>query len=284
MAGQRSKLKLWRVLDILNDNGLRFELAETRRPGHAIELACGSGAHRICVAAGGDGTVAEVTAGLLRSSHCGPATTALGIIPLGTANVLAHELGLSFHPAGVAAALAHGRTRPLWPGVAEEGTERRLFVQMLGAGVDAQVVHRLPAWSKRVAGRGAYGLQTLRELPRYRFQPIRLRLDGTEHQAFSVIVSKGRLYGGAYLLAPGAQPGEPGFSIALFERGGPLPALVYGAALPLDLLPRVPGLRLLRASRVDIEGNAPAQADGDRAGTAPLAVYDSPGPIQVVVG
>ena len=64
------------------------------------------------VAAGGDGTIAEVASGLMGS----PAR--LGVIPLGTANVLAHELALPFEPRAVAAALAFGRTRPLWPGVA----------------------------------------------------------------------------------------------------------------------------------------------------------------------
>ena len=70
------------------------------------------------VAAGGDGTIAEVANGLLGSS------TRLGVIPLGSANVLAHELALPFEPRAVAAALAFGRTRPLWPGVARGAEER----------------------------------------------------------------------------------------------------------------------------------------------------------------
>ena len=63
------------------------------------------------VAAGGDGTIAEVANGLMGSG------ARLGVIPLGTANVLAHELALPFAPRAVAAALAFGRTRPLWPGM-----------------------------------------------------------------------------------------------------------------------------------------------------------------------
>ena len=103
--------------------------------------------------------------------------------------------------------------------------------------------------------------RSLREAARYRFRPIRLRLDGVEHEAASVIVSKGRLYGGRYLLAPGRTPGARGFTVALFERSGPLAALLYGAALPLDLLPRMPGLRLLRAEEVAIEQRRGAGAD-----------------------
>jgi diacylglycerol kinase (ATP) len=282
VAGRRRTSLLWRVLDVLVANGVRVELAETHAPGHARSLAreaaC-AGASMV-VAAGGDGTIAEVANGLLGSQ------ARLGVIPLGTANVLAHELALPFSPRAVAAALAFGRTRSIWPGLACGAGESRLFVQMLGVGFDADVVHRLPAPLKRALGRGAYVLQTLRELVRYRFMPIRLRLDGQETQAGSVIVCKGRLYGGRFLLAPEACAERPGFSVVLFDRIGPGAALLYGAALPLDLLGRAPGVRHLRALRIDFVGNetVPAQADGEAAGYTPLSVTDAPAPIQVVVG
>ena len=79
---------LWRVLDVLVANGVRVELAETHRAGHAEALAREAvcrGASMV-VAAGGDGTIAEVANGLMGSA------ARLGIIPLGTANVVAHEL------------------------------------------------------------------------------------------------------------------------------------------------------------------------------------------------
>jgi len=279
-AGVRRVGRLWRVLDLMAASGVRIELAETRYPGHAIELARGAAEDGagLVVAAGGDGTIAEVANGL-NGSGC-----RLGVIPLGTANVMAHELQLPFFPREVAAALAFGRTRLIWPGLATGPSGTRLFVQMLGVGFDAQVVQRVPLGLKRGLGRYAYVLQTLRESAQYRFGPIRVRLDGAMFEAASVIVSKGHLYGGCYTLAPGATPTRRGFAVALFDRSGPLSALLYGAALPLDLLPRMPGLRLLRAGQITIDSeHVPAQTDGDFAGTAPLAVCDAPVPIAVVV-
>src|SRR4051812_4423559 len=216
VAGVRRAALLWRVLDVLVANGVRIELVETHRPGHAEALAREAvcrGAPMV-VAAGGDGTIAEVANGLLGS----PAR--LGVIPLGTANVMAHEMALPFEPRAVAAALAFGRTRLLWPGVARGADASRLFVQMLGVGFDAQVVHHVPASLKRNFGRGAYAIQTLREMALYRFTTIRLRLDGEETQAASVIICKGRLYGGRFLLAPTACAAEPGFSVVLFDHSG----------------------------------------------------------------
>jgi len=282
VAGRRRAHLLWRVLDVMVANGIRIDLAETHSPGHAEALARAAAAagETMVVAAGGDGTIAEVANGLLGSG------ARLGVIPLGTANVLAHELALPFAPRAVAAALAFGRTKPLWPGMMRGPTGSRLFVQMLGVGFDAHVVHHLSLPLKRAFGRGAYVVQTLRELVRYRFTPIHLRIDGQDIQAASAIVTKGRLYAGKYLLAPEAMPALAGFSVVLFERTGPGAALLYGAALPCDMLGRAPGVRHLRASRIEVIGNetVPAQADGDAAGFAPVSVYDAPGPIAVVVG
>jgi diacylglycerol kinase (ATP) len=282
VAGRRRAALLWRVLDVLAANGIRLDLAETHRAGHAEALAreAAHGGAAMVVAAGGDGTIAEVANGLMGSR------ARLGVIPLGTANVLAHELALPFAPRAVAAALAFGRTRTLWPGVARGADGSRLFVQMLGVGFDAQVVHRLSLPLKRVLGRGAYVVQSLRETARYRFPPVRLRIDEVETEAASVVISKGRLYGGKYLLAPESRPAEPGFSVVLFGCGGPGAALMYGAALPVGLLGRAPGVRHVRARQIEVVGNAPipVQADGDPAGFSPLTVADAPGPIEVVVG
>jgi diacylglycerol kinase family enzyme len=279
-AGQRRVHRLWDVLDVLAGNGIRVRLLETAYPGHATELAAAAAADgaRLIVAAGGDGTIAEVAAGLAGS----PA--ALGVIPLGTANVLAQELGLPFTPREIASALAFRRTRRLWPGIATGATGTRLFVQMVGVGLDAQVVHHLPRWLKRCLGRTAYVAQTLREMLRYSYRPIQLRIDGAAAEAGSVVVSKGCFYAGHYLLATDARPSEPGFSVALFGGSGPASVLMYGAALTLNLLPRAPGMRFIRAKRVEILGIGPAQADGDPAGDAPLMVQDADSPIEVVVG
>ena len=280
IAGRRRIAALWRVVDVLIANGLQPRIAETQSAGHATLLAREAAGtnERIVVAAGGDGTIAEVAAGLLGS------TSSLGIIPLGTANVLSHELGLPHHAKALAAALAFGRTRTLWPGVAEGTGGDRVFVQMLGVGLDAQVVHRVSHRLKRAIGRQAYTLQTLREIGRYDYLPIRVTLDGIATEAASVVVSKGRFYGGAYTLAPQARCSEPGFSVALFRHSGARAALGYGAALVLDRLGRAHSLELVRATRIEILGGTqPVQADGDPAGMTPIAIRDADMALPVVV-
>ena len=280
-AGRRRVHHLWHVLDVLVGHGVRLEVVETRGSGHASLLArdaVRSGVRQV-VAAGGDGTIAEVTHGMLGAG------ARLGIIPLGTANVLAHELRLGFAASEIAATLVSGRVMTLWPGLAQSDAGSRLFVQMLGIGFDAHVVHRLSRPMKRMIGRGAYVVQTLRELPRYGFETIALEVDGVAYQAGSVIVCKGTLYGGPYMLAPEARPESPGFSVVLFERAGIAAALRASAALPLNRLSRLPGVIRLRARHVAFAGpgGLPAQSDGDAAGCTPLHVTDASAPIDVLV-
>jgi diacylglycerol kinase family enzyme len=283
VAGRRRAASLWRVLDLLVENGVKVEVAETQHAGHATELAreAAREGRRIVVAAGGDGTIAEVANGLLGSA------TMLGIIPLGTANVLSKEYRLPTTPRAVANALAYKRTQLLWPGIARLDSGEHVFVQMIGLGFDGAVVHGLQPLLKRLIGRGAYVWQSLWESVAYRFPRVRLSVDGKAFEAASVVVSKGRLYGGPYLLAPNAAPTAPGFQVALFEHSGTLPALMSGAALPLGLLPRCPGVRVIAGTHVDFfssNGRILTQSDGDALAGTPTMVVDAGSPIPLVVG
>lgn len=282
VAGGTRRRRLARALRALRSAGASLELAETTHPGHARSLAesaarCGV---QLIVAAGGDGTVAEVAAGV-----SGSAAT-LGLLPLGTANVLAHELGVPLRPELAAAVLLGARPVTLWPGMARwaDGTER-IFVQMIGAGFDAAVVQALDPAEKRRLGRGAYLLESVRQLRGYAFPGFEVTLDGgAAAPATSVIISKGRFYAGAYRSLPGASPLHAGFSVLRFPQAGAGGAMLAGLSLPLHALHRVPGVVLSRAGEVRLLGaGVPCQADGDSAGFMPLEVRDAPHPIPFLV-
>ena len=290
VAGRRRAAALWKVLDLLVESGIKVEVAETQYAGHATLLAreAARAGRDMVVAAGGDGTIAEVANGLIGSA------TALGVIPLGTANVLAKEYKLPTSPRAIANTLAYKRTKHLWPGIAKmagangpSAQAEHVFVQMVGLGFDGAVVHGIQPLLKRVLGRGAYVLQSLWESVAYRFPRVKLTVDGKEYEAASVVVTKGRLYGGPYLLAPNAASTQPGFQIALFEHPGTFPALLSGAALPLGLLPHCPGVRVISGRQVEFcPKNLPikTQSAGDALPGTPLRVIDAISPIAMVVG
>lgn len=281
-AGTRRRRRFERVAGALAEAGIRFTVADTAAPGHAETLARDAAAagERIVVAAGGDGTIAEVVNGIAGTG------TQLGVIPIGTANVFAHELGLPFRAAAIAEALKRGRYRKVVPGCCRfDGGRTWLFVQMLGVGLDAAVVAALDGALKRRIGRGAYVIETLCQAAAWTFPRLALALDGTAAGGVQVIATKGRFYGGRFLLAPEARSDAAGLSACVFERGGWWPALCAGAALPLGLLPHLPGLARCRVAVLEIAGPAglPVQADGDLIGATPVTVSDAPSRIAVVV-
>lgn len=282
VAGRRRAGLMWQVISQLVEQGLKVEVAETEHAGHATQLAqqAAQTGIELVIAAGGDGTIAEIAQGLLGSE------TKLGVIPLGTANVLAKEYGLATTARAIAKALVQQNTRALWPGVVHLPNRAHVFVQMLGVGFDGAVVHAVQPGLKRIIGKGAYVWQSLCQAVTYQFPPIALRVDGTLHHAVSVIVSKGRFYGGAHVLAPLAAPDQPGFQVVLFEKAGAWPALLAGAALPFGAVSHCPGVRLVKAHHIEFiasEGPFLAQTDGDALRSTPLSVMDAAQPLSLIV-
>lgn len=99
-----------------------------------------------------------------------------------------------------------------------------------------------------------------------------------------VIATKGRFYGGRFVLAPEAAPDAPGISACVFGRGGWWSALRAGIALPLGLLPGLPGLIRQRVAVLEVAApeGLPVQADGDLIGTTPVVITDAATRIAVV--
>ena len=103
--------------------------------------------------------------------------------------------------------------------------------------------------------------------------------------AASVVVCKGRLYGGRTCWRPMRSPSAPGFTVALFGAGGTLATLGYGAALPLNLLPHAPGLRCCAGARSKSAPTARPRPGRRRPRRrTPVLVRDAASSIEVVVG
>src|SRR5205823_13024267 len=98
------------------------------------------------VAAGGDGTLNAVANGLAGTNRT------LAALRLGTANVLAREIGLPRDPERLAELIAAGPARPIWPG----RVDSRLFLVMASSGFDAETVAAVNPRLKRRLGRLAF--------------------------------------------------------------------------------------------------------------------------------
>jgi len=279
-AGRRRRGLVDEVVRLVRDAGWSVDLVDTAGAGDARRLAetCDAERHPVIAVAGGDGTINEVVNGLSRRSDDGPA---LAIVPLGTANVLAHELGLQVRAREVAETMMAGRELLMRPGEAASASGGpRCFSLMAGAGFDAKVVAGVTASLKRRFGKAAYVWRSLIEARRYRPVRYRVEVDGRVCEAASVIVTRARMYAGPYVVAPGAALGDGLLHVCLFERWGRWQTLRFGLALLLGRLPRTVGFRVVTGRDVKISvlsdaGEArrqPVQIDGDDALVLPVSI------------
>ncbi|MFQ5468432.1 MAG: diacylglycerol/lipid kinase family protein [Kiloniellaceae bacterium] len=279
----RARAGLFRAcLAALEAGGCAPTVRATRGPGEARALACAAAVEGadLVIAAGGDGTIGEIVNGLAGTR------VPLAIVPLGTANVLAREIGLDPKPAAVARAILAGGVRAVCLGrLRGHGGPARLFVQMAGAGFDAHVVAGVNLGLKRLVGKGAYVAASLWRFAVFPFPTYRVTVDGAEYQAASVVVANGRHYGGPYTCAPDARLEQPCFHVGLFMCPGALAAARYAGALARGTLATRADYRLITGRRVAIDGppGDPVQADGDVAARLPVEIEIMPAALDLMV-
>jgi diacylglycerol kinase (ATP) len=279
-AGQWRKRRLRTTLAALKGLGCAVSLFATGKPGDAEQRAAALSSEHfdVVVAAGGDGTINEVANGL---AAAGGAPPPLAIIPLGTANVLAQEIGLRGNPRSVARAIAHGAHMTVHLGQANG----RYFLMMAGVGFDAHVVANVDLALKRRTGKIAYVLETLVQGLRYGFPPCHVTVDGKRHKARSVVVCNGRHYGGPFVAAPKASLTEPAFEVCLLKKGGWRHVIRYGIALVLGRLSSLPDVQILTAHRLHIDGEPglPVQGDGDIIAHLPVEIGVAERTLELVI-
>lgn len=277
-AGRRRPQVLAAVVRALEGQGATCRLRPTTRAGDAVAFAAGAERAEwdVVVAAGGDGTINEVANGLLMAADPPP----LAVIPLGTANVLAIELGLPAGPEALAQVIATGAETALHPGMAGG----RGFLLMAGAGFDACVVHGVGRRLKRLLGKGAYVVQTLVEALRWRWPPLRIVADGREYTAHMAVACKGRYYGGPHVAAPGARLDGDSLELLLFHGRGLRAQMRYALALLRGTVARQSDVTVVTARQVSITAAVPVpvQIDGDDGGSLPLTLAMAPRPLTVL--
>jgi YegS/Rv2252/BmrU family lipid kinase len=178
--------------------GSRLDFRPTQYAGHATELAREmvlAGFDSV-FAAGGDGTMNEVAAGLLHSH------TALGLLPLGSGNGLARHIGLPLD------LLDAWKVQLGSPAVSmDSGTaNRRPFFLAAGIGFEGVVAHRFATKSGR--GFFQYLLSSSEEFFRYKPIPCRIQVDGGEEQDgrfFTSVFANGSQYGNNAWISPGSE-------------------------------------------------------------------------------
>jgi diacylglycerol kinase (ATP) len=239
------------------------------------------------VAAGGDGTLNEVLNGI-GDVPGGFAGVTLGILPLGTVNVFAKEIGLPANLLRAWEVVLAGRIRRIDLGVIEfaaaDGPARRCFVQMAGAGLDARAIELVDWEYKKRFGPFAYGLAALQAI-RGPLPQIAVTVGGEVRGGQMVLVGNGRFYGGRYVMFPQADLADGLLEVTIFPRVNWGTFLRCGWNALTGQSPAAGQALHLRGSSVRLESGVPVpfHVEGDNVGHLPITCSVLPAALGVIV-
>jgi YegS/Rv2252/BmrU family lipid kinase len=255
----------------------------TDGPGSARRLASelARRGEPVIAAGGGDGTVNEVVAGLLDAAGEGFSVPELGLMPFGTMNVFALELGLPVR-----------NIRQCWRAITEGATREidlwlangQPLVQLGGVGLDAAVVAETTWEMKRRIGPLGYLINAARVLARPA-PKLFITVDGAEMEGALVLLGNGKRYGGPLKVFPSAEPDDGQLDVLVLKKQTAGDVLGFLAALATGGIEKFPGVWMGRGERVEVTSarEVPIELDGEAAGSTPLRVGRSPHRLRVRV-
>jgi diacylglycerol kinase (ATP) len=272
------------VLSALRSTGGEVEHGATSRPGEETELtaaAIARGIRRV-VAVGGDGTWGNVANAVLRSGE--PVT--MGIVPAGTGCDLAKSLGIPGNDlAACARIVREGQVRAIDVGRIED----KYFLNVAGFGYDIAVLE--DSWRVRwLSGGLLYQYCALRQIGAYPGFPVEIEVDGqppVREDLLMLILANGRVFGGGFKIAPGADLGDGRLdgmafrNMTVFRRLGLMGQLLRGTH---QSSPEVKATTA-RAYRLRFEAPPAYETDGEwnQARAAEVTVESVPGALRMLV-
>lgn len=299
------------VVAFLRRCGWSVALRETSRPLEAIELArdaVNRGA-RVVIAAGGDGTVNEVANGLVNTD------TALGVLPVGTTNSWALQMGIpALNPilpgtqaAKLFAGLEEWIARPLPANyyrkvlldaarVLVEGQtvavdvgelSGRYFLISAGIGLEAAIVESISLKEKRALGSWAYVLTAIGSAYKYSSTDVRLKLDGKviDVSTSLIVVSNIQLYGGMAAIGPKACVNDGRLDVCILKGDGFFTFVQHAMNILSHRHLRDPKVEYYQCREIAVESlrPLPVHVDGEPFAMTPVAIRAVPSSLKIIV-
>ncbi len=257
---------------------IKLDIEFTKYPKHATKLAeAAKDKYDLIIAAGGDGTINEVINGMAKSK------ATLVIIPFGSTNVLACELGVPNDPKKAAELITKGKKIKMDLGYAKTSKESRYFSMMLDVGPFAQVIKETTPEFKKRWGRFAYPLRLIKLLFRYKWHKIYVK-HKIESTGYFVIMANIKYYGGEYEIADKANIRDGLLDLVIINRKNPLDIIMLIFSFTTGKLNKFLKREYYQTKEADIysNNNMQIQVDGEVLGMAPVRVEIIPKALNVI--
>lgn len=233
------------VVPLLQKNGYTVEYSFTEHPGHATELASKASAEgfNMVVAIGGDGTVNEVALGIVGTN------TVMGIIPMGSGNGLARELGLSMNMRKSARSLVNGRN--IYLDVCKLNKQR--FLCTSGIGFDALIADKMSKADSR--GFMKYVQLVVQESVFYKPLRVKMTIDGKriDEAVFLITFANASQFGNNAYIAPGASMTDGLIDVVVVRKFVKIWMPVFAIALFSKFIPKLPFVDCYKARHIELE-------------------------------
>lgn len=276
------RARLDKAARVLQEAGAHVELFATPGPQLAGKLACQAAENgcQLILAAGGDGTINEAINGIACSD------VQFGILPAGTANVLANEIGFSNRPDHAARQLLHAVPVRIALGLLEQPERRHYFALMAGVGLDARIVYELDLDLKSKLGKLAYwhgGLRQFgRPVPRFH-----LSVGGSDYCASFALVTRVRNYGGDFEIAQQIRLTDNDFEVVVFQNNQWQDYVRFFGAVLTKRLYNTDGVAIVRATHVELDSAQDeriyVQVDGESQGALPASISVVPNALTLMM-
>jgi diacylglycerol kinase (ATP) len=289
-GGARRRALLDEARNIFAASGIEAELAETKGPGDATEIAHRATIERrqLVIACGGDGTLNEVVNGL--AGHSNGHRVPLALLPAGTANIFAKELTLPWDIPSAARRLIRGNVVDIALGLAtpvNEPAKQKYFLSVAGAGPDGMIVYSIDLELKARLGILAYWWQGAREVFRYKFPHFRVTTGGRSEDSSLVVVGRTKHYGGPFKITTLADLYENKFEVMTLSTRSGFRYLSYLPTLWMEKLRGTSGVFFSKTDAVLCEplddNPVYSQVDGEPLGRLPVEFKIVPAALKVLV-
>jgi YegS/Rv2252/BmrU family lipid kinase len=267
------------TLTFLRKQGWKAELWYTKSAGEGEALARKAVKQQVnlVIAAGGDGTINEIIQGLAGSE------TALGVLPGGTVNVWARELGIPLDDTGARNVLVHGQTRRIDLGC----VNGRYFLLMVGIGFDGVVTQAVEGKPLKRLGILGYTLAVLWFGPGYRGFPVVAQIDRyvVKTRALQIFVGNTQLYAGAVKFTWQAKCDDGLLDLCIVRKRNLWGRLVVAKDFILRRSRRRLWVRYdtFRTLKIETPEPIPYQIDGEAGGFTPVEFNIAPSALKVIV-
>jgi diacylglycerol kinase (ATP) len=289
-GGKARRKQLDQARKVLAAGGIEAELAETRGPGDATEIAARATqeGRQLVIACGGDGTLNEVVNGLAGQSNGHRVPMAL--LPGGTANIMAKELDIPWDIPGATRKLLQCHVKEVALGLAtplEYPDRKRYFLSVAGAGPDGMIVYAVDLELKARVGILAYWYQGAREVLRYKFPHFRVVAQGQSIDASLVIVGRTKNYGGPFKITTEADLYEDQFEVLALTTQSGFKYLSYLPTLWMNKLRGTDGVHFYKSDSIVCEpmdrNPVYAQVDGEPMARLPIEFKIVPRALKLLV-